>query len=136
MLAAGPDVPPLRLLIVDDNVDTATGLAAHLRETGAHEVRLAHSGEIGLMAAEEFAPDLVLLDIGLPDIDGYEVARRLRADARFKHVPLVALTGYHGEADRVRARLAGFDEYLVKPVPYQMLNEVLAAFAPSLQQSA
>jgi CheY-like chemotaxis protein len=136
VLAAGPDVPPLRLLIVDDNVDTATGLAAHLRETGAHEVRLAHSGEIGLAAAEEFAPDLVLLDIGLPDIDGYEVARRLRADARFKHVPLVALTGYHGEADRVRARLAGFDEYLVKPVPYVMLNEVLAAFAPSLQQSA
>jgi signal transduction histidine kinase len=128
---ASPDVPPLRLLIVDDNVDTATGLAAHLRESGAHEVRLAHSGEIGLATAAEFAPDLVLLDIGLPDIDGYEVARRLRADTRFKHVPLVALTGYHGEADRVRARLAGFDEYLVKPVPYQMLNTVLAAFAPS-----
>jgi CheY-like chemotaxis protein len=131
---ASPDVPPLRLLIVDDNVDTATGLAAHLRESGAHEVRLAHLGETGLSAAAEFAPDLVLLDIGLPDIDGYEVARRLRADARFKHVPLVALTGYHGEADRVRARLAGFDEYLVKPVPYQMLNSVLAAFAPSLEE--
>ena len=135
-LAAMRDVPPLRLLIVDDNVDTATGLAAHLRETGAHEVRVAHSGEIGLATAEEFAPDLVLLDIGLPDIDGYEVARRLRADIRFKHVPLVALTGYHGEADRLRARLAGFDEYLVKPVPHLMLNEVLAAFAPTLQQQS
>jgi CheY-like chemotaxis protein len=125
------DVPPLRLLIVDDNVDTATGLAAHLRENGTHEVRLAHSGELGLTAAEEFAPDLVLLDIGLPDIDGYEVARRLRADERFKHVPLVALTGFCGDADRVRARLAGFDQYLVKPVPYAMLNEVLASFVPS-----
>jgi signal transduction histidine kinase len=129
--AANTDVPPLRLLIVDDNVDTATGLAAHLRENGTHEVRLAHSGELGLTAAEEFAPDLVLLDIGLPDIDGYEVARRLRADERFKHVPLVALTGFCGDADRVRARLAGFDQYLVKPVPYAMLNEVLASFVPS-----
>jgi signal transduction histidine kinase len=130
-----PEVPPLRLLIVDDNVDTATGLAAHLRETGAHQVRLAHSGQAGLAAAEQSAPDLVLLDIGLPDIDGYEVARRLRADARFKRVPLVALTGFCADADRVRARLAGFDEYLVKPVPYQMLNEVLATFAPSLGSS-
>ena len=84
-----------------------------------------------MTAAEEFAPDLVLLDIGLPDIDGYEVARRLRADERFKHVPLVALTGFCGDADRVRARLAGFDQYLVKPVPYAMLNEVLASFVPS-----
>jgi signal transduction histidine kinase len=134
--AASPDVPPLRLLIVDDNVDTATGLAAHLRESGAHQVRLAHSGLDGLAAAEESAPDLVLLDIGLPDIDGYEVARRLRADARFKQVPLVALTGFCADADRARARMAGFDEYLVKPVPYQMLNEVLAAFAPSLEPSA
>ncbi len=131
--AANPDVPPLRLLIVDDNVDTATGLAAHLRETGTHEVRLAHSGQLGLTAAEEFEPDLVLLDIGLPDIDGYEVARRLRAHERFKRVPLIALTGFCGDADRVRARLAGFDQYLVKPVPYSTLNEVLAAFAPSLE---
>jgi CheY-like chemotaxis protein len=130
--AAKPHVPPLRLLIVDDNVDTATGLAAHLRETGTHEVRLAHSGQLGVTAAEEFAPDLVLLDIGLPDIDGYEVARRLRADERFKHVPLIALTGFCGDADRLRARLAGFDQYLVKPVPYGMLSEVLAAFAPPL----
>ena len=128
---AKPDVPPLRLLIVDDNVDTATGLAAHLRETGTHEVRLAHSGQLGVTAAEEFAPDLVLLDIGLPDIDGYEVARRLRADERLKHVPLIALTGFCGDADRLRARLAGFDQYLVKPVPYGTLHEVLAAFAPS-----
>jgi len=130
------EIPPLRLLIVDDNVDTATGLATHLRESGAHQVRLAHSGLAGLAAAEESAPDLVLLDIGLPDIDGYEVARRLRADARLRHVPLVALTGYHGEADRARARLAGFDQYLVKPVPYTMLNEVLAAFAPAVEPSA
>jgi signal transduction histidine kinase len=133
------NVPPLRLLIVDDNVDTAIGLAAHLRETSAHEVRLAQSGHAGLVAAEEFAPDVVLLDIGLPDIDGYEVARRLRADERFKHLPLIALTGFCGDADRARARVAGFNEYLVKPVAYSMLNEVLAALAPvanALPQSA
>jgi signal transduction histidine kinase len=133
---ASPDVPPLRLLIVDDNLDTATGLAEHLRESGAHEVRLAQSGHGGLAAAEEFVPEVVLLDIGLPDIDGYEVARRLRADDRFKHVPLIALTGFCGDADRARAKLAGFDEYLVKPVPYTVLNEVLAARAPALQRSA
>src|SRR5262249_49581044 len=105
-------------------------------ESGAHEVRLAQSGHDGLAAAEEFAPEVVLLDIGLPDIDGYEVARRLRTHDRFKHVPLIALTGFCGDADRARAKLAGFDEYLVKPVPYTLLAEVLAARAPALQRSA
>jgi CheY-like chemotaxis protein len=129
-------VPSLRLLIVDDNVDTANGLALHLRETGKHVVLLAHTGSDGLAAAKEFAPELVLLDIGLPDIDGYEVARRLRADQRFDEVPLIALTGFCGQSDRVRAESAGFDAYLVKPVPYEMLAEVLAAKAPAVRGHA
>jgi signal transduction histidine kinase len=129
-------VPPLRLLIVDDNVDTANGLALHLRETGKHIVQLAHSGGEGLAAAKEFEPELVLLDIGLPDIDGYEVARRLRADERFQDVPLIALTGFCGHADRVRAKRAGFDDYLVKPVPYDTLAQVLATQAPVLRKLA
>jgi signal transduction histidine kinase/ActR/RegA family two-component response regulator len=134
--AALAAVPPLRLLIVDDNVDTATGLAVQLRETGRHIVQLAHTGTEGLAAAKEFEPELVLLDIGLPDIDGFEVARRLRADERFHEVPLIALTGFCGHADRVRAKRAGFDDYLVKPVPYDTLAEVLAAQAPVLRKLA
>ncbi len=76
------------------------------------------------------------VDSGLPDIDGYEVARRLRADERFTEVPLIALTGFCGQADRVRAERAGFDDYLVKPVPYEMLAEVLAAKASAVRRLA
>jgi DNA-binding response OmpR family regulator len=99
-------------------------------------VQLAHTGNEGLAAAKEFEPELVLLDIGLPDIDGYEVARRLRADERFHEVPLIALTGFCGHADRMRAKRAGFDDYLVKPVPYETLAEVLAAQVPVLRKLA
>jgi signal transduction histidine kinase len=129
---------PLRLLIIDDNVDTAMGLAVHLRETGKHVVRLAPTGRAGLQLAHEFEPEIVLLDIGLPDIDGYEVARQLRADERFSTVPLIALTGFGGDADRARAENAGFRGYLVKPVPYEVLAEVLAeqtANAAALRRS-
>lgn len=119
-------LPPMKLLIIDDNVDTAMGLAVHLRETGKHVVRLAQNGRTGIALAQEFEPEIVLLDIGLPDIDGYEVARQLRSDERFARVPLIALTGFGGEADRARAESAGFRGYLVKPVPYDVLAEVLA----------
>jgi signal transduction histidine kinase len=121
---------PLRLLIVDDNIDSASGLAMHLRESGKHDVRLAHSGHDGLAAAREFAPEVVLLDIGLPDIDGYEVAQRLRTDRGFDAVALIAFTGFGGQEDRLRARRAGFDDYLVKPVSYEALADVLAANTP------
>jgi CheY-like chemotaxis protein len=126
----GPEVlaalPPLRLLIIDDNADTATGLALHLRENGNHVVRLAPNGQMGLAAAREFGPEVVLLDIGLPDIDGYEVARQLRADERFRGLPVIALTGFGGEPDRKRAERAGFGGFLVKPVPYAALAAMLA----------
>ncbi|HET8696710.1 MAG TPA: response regulator, partial [Gammaproteobacteria bacterium] len=127
--AAPAESPPLRLLIIDDNADTANGLALHLRECGRHVVRLAQTGRAGVAVAQEFAPEVVLLDIGLPDIDGYEVARQLRADERLRDVPLIALTGFGGDGDRARAARAGFRSYLVKPVAYDVLSQVLAGLS-------
>jgi signal transduction histidine kinase len=129
-------LPPLRLLIIDDNIDTATGLAVRLRESGGHVVRLAQTGRAGIAAAQDFEPEVVLLDIGLPDIDGYEVARQLRADQRLRGVPLIALTGFGGEVDRVRAESAGFQGYLVKPVGYEVLAEVLSQHVGSADAEA
>jgi two-component system CheB/CheR fusion protein len=117
----------LRLLIIDDNEDFATGLAMYLTETSGHEVRLANSGQSGIEAARTFNPDVVLLDIGLPDIDGYEVARRLREPAGLRSVALIAISGFSSEAHRQRARLAGFDRYFIKPVAYDVLRDVLSA---------
>ena len=115
----------LRVLVVDDNVDHAHSAAILLRAYG-HEVREAYSGKATLEAALEFQPHVVLLDIGLPEIDGYEVARRLRHDPRTKDVRLIALTGYGMEADRKRSVDAGFDDHLVKPVDPGKLQELLS----------
>jgi signal transduction histidine kinase len=120
--------PARRILIVDDNVDSARGLAMLLEMTG-HEVQLAHAGVAGLEAAIEFHPDAVLLDIGLPDMNGYDVAKRLREHSRFKQTPLIAITGFGGEADRRRALLSGFDFHLVKPIDYEALAKLLAGEA-------
>ncbi|MGH8193736.1 MAG: response regulator [Woeseiaceae bacterium] len=117
----------LRLLIIDDNEDLATGLATYLSERSGHDVRVAHTGESGIETALEFAPDAVLLDVGLPDIDGYEVARRLRDHGDLDHVPLIGISGFSSEADKERARQAGFDRYFVKPIAYDILHDVLAA---------
>jgi signal transduction histidine kinase/ActR/RegA family two-component response regulator len=106
------DVPRCRVLVVDDNVDGAESLAVLLR-IGGHDVRVCHDGAAGLMVADEFWPELVFLDIGLPGLDGYEVARRLRA--RPERIVLIALTGYGQEEDVRRSRQAGFDRHLVKP---------------------
>ncbi len=114
----------LRLLIVDDNVDSAMGLAMCLESEG-HELYIEHTGEDGLRAAQQQQPDAVLLDIGLPDIDGYEVVSRLRQDKALAKVSIIAMTGYGGEADKVRAEAAGFDHYLVKPVDLNKLLELL-----------
>jgi PAS domain S-box-containing protein len=113
-----------RILIVDDNADSAEALALALGTTG-HEVRLAGDGPSALSAAAEFQPDVVLLDIGLPGMDGYEVARRLRSGSGLPHVFMVALTGYGQEADRERAREAGFDHHLVKPTSPEVILAVL-----------
>jgi signal transduction histidine kinase/CheY-like chemotaxis protein len=103
-----------RVLVVDDNVDSATSLGA-LLEVHGHQVCVVHDAEAALAVIDEFAPDAALLDIGLPGIDGYELARRLRGDQRSRPIRLVALTGWGQEADRARAEAAGFDEHLTKP---------------------
>jgi CheY-like chemotaxis protein len=119
----------LRLLIVDDNVDLAKGLATYFTEKSGLEVQVAYTGESGIRLAHAFRPDAILLDIGLPDIDGCEVARRLRKDSKFSGVPLIAISGFSTESDKARAKLAGFDRYFVKPVAFQMLHEVLTGHA-------
>jgi signal transduction histidine kinase len=126
-----PDVSPgigpaLRLLIIDDNIDAAVGLALQFEINSRHELRVAHSGSSGVAMAMEFEPDVVLLDIGLPDIDGYEVARQLRKHPDLGSVPLIAMTGFGDQPHLRRAREAGFDHFLVKPVAYPDLEKVLA----------
>jgi len=96
--------------------------SARRAAAGGHEIATAHGGREALAVAAAFAPDVVLLDIGLPELDGYEVARRLRAGAR-----LIALTGWGSDADKQRSRDAGFDAHLTKPVDAATLAEVLAA---------
>src|SRR4028119_138578 len=103
-----------RVLVVDDNVDSAESMSM-LLELSGHEVYLAHDGEQALAEFERPRPDAVLLDIGLPKLDGFEVARRLRSDDRNRDLLLIALTGYGKDDDRSRGRDAGFDHHLVKP---------------------
>src|SRR5262249_39841379 len=109
--AAGPAIPPRRVLAVDDNVDAADSLARLLGLQG-HEVPTAYDGPTAREAAQVFRPEVVFLDIGLPRMDGYEVARRLREQLGMKETLLVALTGYGKDEDRRRANEAGFDAHL------------------------
>jgi CheY-like chemotaxis protein len=119
------DIPSCRVLIVEDNQGISMMMSALLRKLG-HEVHAVHDGESALVAAEEFLPHVVLLDIGLPKLSGYEVARRLRTQPAGAQALLVALTGYGQDSDRQEAFEAGFDEHLVKPVGLDKLQEVLA----------
>ncbi len=120
-----PDAPPRRVLVVDDNQDGAESLAMLLRIAG-HETRLAHDGLAAVETAQEFAPHLILLDIGLPKLNGYEVAQRIRDSALGHEVTLVALTGWGQQEDRRRSKEAGFDGHLVKPVDYAELMSWIA----------
>ncbi len=122
--SAARDPGALRILIVDDNVDAADSTAMLLSLDG-YETHSVHSAHAALEAAPSIRPDVVLLDIGLPEMDGYEVARRLRSLPAGEHSLIVALTGYGQPADRERAALAGFDEFLVKPVEPAVLNRLL-----------
>jgi PAS domain S-box-containing protein len=117
--------PPRRVLVVDDNVDAAASLALLLMLDG-HETEAVNSAHAALEFAKSFKPDVVLLDIGLPEMDGYEVALRLRKLAELNGVRLIALTGYGQSEDRERARAVGFDDHLVKPVEFQALERALA----------
>ncbi len=117
-----------RVLVVDDNVDAADMLVMMLQMFG-HEVQAVYSGQTALETAVEYQPDFVLLDIGLPDMNGYEVARRLRQQPQTKDVRLIAMTGYGQDSDRQRSQEAGFDHHLVKPVDPQKLQDLLATQA-------
>lgn len=123
-LPVAPAAEPRRILVVDDNEDAAEMLALVLRKRG-YTVVLAFDGEQALAMAQAHRPEVVLLDIGLPGIDGYEVARRLRARPTPERPVLVAVTGYGQPADRQRSREAGFDHHLVKPVAMEKLLPLL-----------
>jgi CheY-like chemotaxis protein len=116
---------PLKVLIIDDNKDGAASLALFLRLSG-HTSRTAHSGPDGIQAANEFRPDVILLDIGLPGMYGFDVARTLRANAAFRDATIVALTGWGSEEDRRKSREAGCDDHLTKPVDADDVKRVLA----------
>jgi CheY-like chemotaxis protein len=112
-----------RVLVVDDNTDAVTSLAALLAAMG-YETQTACDGKTALAYARSFQPDIVLLDIGLPDMDGYTVARRLREEQQTRLV-LIALTGYGQKEDIRRAQEAGFDHHLLKPVSLKDLRTLL-----------
>jgi CheY-like chemotaxis protein len=113
-----------RVLIVDDNRDLAETAAALLSASG-HDVRTAYDGVAAVATAIEYQPDVVLLDIGLPGMSGYEVAERLRASDPRHAMLLVAMTGYGQDADRQRSREAGFDHHVVKPLDPATLEEIV-----------
>jgi PAS domain S-box-containing protein len=121
--------PPLRILVVDDNQDSAASLGLLLRLLGA-DTYAVFSGAEALRVAGTYQPDVVLLDIGMPDMDGHEVARRLRQSPEGRHVKLIALTGWGQEQDRIRSKLAGFDHHLIKPADVGALEALLDSFAP------
>ena len=124
-----PQAGGSRILLVDDNADAADSLAELLRMVG-YEVRTAGHAQEALALLDDFLPELGLLDIGLPDIDGYELAARLRVDPRSQAMRLVALTGYGRDNDRVRALASQFDEHLVKPVAIERLLQVVGDLLP------
>jgi PAS domain S-box-containing protein len=118
----------IRVLIVDDNEDAAAATARLLTIWG-QTVRVAHDGPSALRLVQSFTPDVALLDIGLPAMDGYELARRLRAEEALANVRLIAVTGYGQTRDREAAQQAGFHEHMVKPVDFDMLERVLSEVA-------
>jgi PAS domain S-box-containing protein len=120
--------PGLRVLVVDDNRDSADLQATLLRHNG-HQVETAYDGVNALNVALRFRPNVILLDIGLPEIDGYEVAWRIRQQEVLKGVVLVAMTGYGQPEDRRRSLAVGFDHHLVKPAEFTELQEILASVA-------
>jgi CheY-like chemotaxis protein len=122
---AAHTVPARDVLVVEDNADARETLKRML-ELAGHRVRVAVDGPEALEAMHSAVPDVALIDIGLPKMDGYEVARRIRADLHEKRPLLVAITGYGLPEDRNRSREAGFDMHLVKPVDSMTLAEVLA----------
>ena len=123
-MAGAPRRPGIRILVVDDSIDSAETLGELLKIWG-HDVRLAHDGPAAVAAARDYRPEVVLLDIGLPGMDGFAVAAQLRKEGIGGRM-LVALTGYGEQQDRDRARQVGFDHHLVKPIEPDTLQKLLA----------
>jgi CheY-like chemotaxis protein len=127
-------ITPQRVLVIEDHEDTAEMMRVLLTLEG-HEVSIAANGSTGIELARSIRPTLVFCDLGLPDIDGYEVARAVRADVSLRHIFLCALSGYARPEDRARSAKAGFDRHLAKPPSNADLQEVLAT-APRGDQGA
>jgi CheY-like chemotaxis protein len=121
----------LRLLVVEDDADNAESLALLLRLDG-HDVMVACDGPTALRMAEEYPPDVALLDLGLPGMDGYEVARRLVAQSPDRKPLLIAVTGYGRDTDRQHSTEAGIQMHLLKPVDPKMLQQLLGRFKAQL----
>jgi CheY-like chemotaxis protein len=115
---------PRRILVVEDNVDAADAMQMLLRQMG-HEVQVVNDGAEAVGVARSFRPDIVLLDIGLPGMDGYEIAGRLRALPETSSARMIAVSGYGQQKDRARSQAAGFDRHMVKPVDPAQLTEVI-----------
>jgi len=126
---------PLRVLLVDDNRDAALSLHL-LLEAWGHAARVAHDGAQALEMAEVFKPQVVLLDIGLPTMHGFEVARRLRKIPACQNCLLIAVTGWGQEADRAQSKAAGINHHLVKPVEADALQSLLASHTPANPNNA
>lgn len=120
---------PTRILVVDDNADAAESLSRLLRLTG-HETRAVFDGPSALEAVGGFQPHLVLLDLGLPEMDGYEVARRIREIPEMAGARLIAVSGYGETEHRQRSAEAGFDQHLTKPVNLDALLSMIGNFTP------
>lgn len=118
--------PRQRILVVDDSRDSAESMALLLALEG-HETFTAHDGPEAVARAAELAPDILLLDIGLPGLSGYEVCRQVRAQPAGEAMVIVALSGWGQAADKTKARDAGFDDHLTKPVEHEALTRTLAA---------
>lgn len=127
-IAAAPPGHAQRVTLVDDNRDAATALSMLLKAAG-HEVLTIYEGSSALQAILKFRPTVIFMDIGLPGIDGYEVAKLIRQQPALEHTILVALTGHGSEADRRRSKEAGFDDHLVKPATFSKIKDILATVA-------
>ncbi len=126
---AGPSAP-LRVLVVDDNVDSAETIGFVLQRMG-HQIRTEYDGQRAIAAADAFRPDLILLDIGLPGMNGHEVAREIRQTPWGGTTTIIAVSGWGEEADRQQSRAAGFDHHVLKPLDYDAVKQLLATVETS-----
>lgn len=134
MISGPATTPTRRILVVDDNRDAAMSLAMLLKITG-NETHTAHDGFEAVEAAATFRPEIVLLDIGLPKLNGYEACRCIREQPWGKNIAMVALTGWGQAEDREKSKNAGFDGHMVKPVDFVALTKLLAELSAGRQDT-